>query len=112
MIEMTGFADNIGDKEIDKIIPILSSLDQAYVDNDATQMYNILDQNTKRTANNLFPHITNPKIKQKYSEKMDGLKKLMRLQPFDINETYNYIVNSGMRLFIEITVYCFTHQCQ
>lgn len=95
------YADDIGDHEIDVIISILPSLDEAIDNNDKERALSISEVSVAYTKDKLLPHITDARIRKEYMEKMDGMKPFMEkiIQGGDMKHFDKYIVNSGQQGF-------------
>lgn len=95
------YADDIGDHEIDVIISILPSLDEAIENNDSERALHISKVSVAYTKEKLLPHIKDPKIRKEYSEKMAGMQPLMEkiVKGGDMKNFDKYIVKSGQQGF-------------
>lgn len=90
------YADDIGDREIDGIISILPILDQSIASGDHKALLYNLKKSIAYTVK-MLPHITNPVIREEYSEKMAALQPMMVkiAMDGDMTHLHSYIVNSG-----------------
>lgn len=95
------YADDVGDHEIDVIISILPSLDEAIDSKDSERALQISKTSVAYTKEKLLPHIRDAKIRKEYSEKMAGMQPLMEkiVKGGDMKNFDKYIVSTGQQGF-------------